>query len=517
MENNKIKLQYLIIGVALLAFMLTSIVSIWSGYKLNKENLGESAKVTNRVYAQKVAETANNYLAEQQKLLTVNAQYISTRMDDQKYLEQHADFIRSQTSAFNSIAIVNRDALVLATSPQSLDLVGVKLTAEATKKAIQEKRPMISQPYESVSGRLILFVTVPIFTKENEYLGLIGGTIYLKEKNVLYELLGVHPYDSQSTVYVVDQNGTVIYDERKKNIARDLPENPIIKQAIQEKRTGTIKGENTNNKMAFAGYAPIENADWMIIAQSPATVVEAPASNMLKKMLLVAFPFLLISLIIVIFLAYRIAKPLQKLAELTESSKSKYEENNFKSVQAWYYEVIQLKDALIQSFSYLHEQVSDLTGKSQKDGLTGLFNRRTLDDRLMEWTKEEKNYALIMFDVDHFKNVNDTYGHDVGDEVLRFIAAVMLQHTRPTDSCYRFGGEEFVILLPNTSRDEAYHIAERLRQHFESTNSPTSQPIYISAGISEYPSDGMVGNDMIKKADELLYEAKRNGRNQVRK
>lgn len=184
MKNNKIKLQYLIISVTLLSFILTSIVSIWSGYKLNKANLGESAMITNRVYAQKVAETANNYLAEQQKILKVNTKYIAERIDDQSHLEKHADFIRNQMSAFNSIAIVNNKAIVLATSPQSLDLVGVKLIAEATKKAIKEQKPMISQPYTSVSGRLIVFVTTPIFSEKNEYLGLIGGTIYLKEKNI---------------------------------------------------------------------------------------------------------------------------------------------------------------------------------------------------------------------------------------------------------------------------------------------------------------------------------------------
>lgn len=517
MKNNKIKLQYLIVGVTLLAFILTSIVSIWSGYKLNKANLGESAMITNRVYAQKVAETANNYLAEQQKILKVNTKYIAERIDDQSHLEKHADFIRNQTSAFNSIAIVNNKAVVLATSPQSLDLVGVKLTAEATKKAIKEQKPMISQPYTSVSGRLIVFVTTPIFSEKNEYLGLIGGTIYLKEKNILYKLLGAHPYDGQSTVYVVDRDGTIIYDERKKNIARDLPDNDIINMAIHKKTTGVVKGENTENQIAFAGYAHVKNADWMVIAQRPASAVEAPAKQLFKQMFLIALPFLAISLIIVIFLSYRIAKPLQRLAQLTESSKLNDEENNFRSVQAWYYEVIQLKEALIQSFSHLHEQVLELTGKSERDGLTGLYNRRTLDDRLMSWTKEQKSYAVIMFDVDHFKNVNDTYGHDVGDEVLRFIAAAMLQHVRTTDSCYRFGGEEFVILLPGASVDVAYERAEELRQYFEQTNSPTSLPIHISAGVAECPNDGVEGNGVLKKADQLLYEAKQNGRNQVRK
>lgn len=516
MKLNKVKLQYLIIGVALLAFILTSIVSIWSGYRSTKVNLAENALENNRVYAQKVASTANNYLEEQVKLLSANVDDIVTNIDNLEYLKYKSDLIRNQTSAFNSIAIVDAKSVVLATSPQSLDLIGVKLTSEAMAIANREKTVRISQPYESISGRLIIFISIPLFTHDNHYIGLIGGTIYLKEKNVLSELLGIHPYDDGSTVYVADEGGMIIYDEIEENIGTDASENPIVKQALKLKKTDVTEGLNNENEEAFAGFSYVEQADWAVIAQRPADVVDAPAANMVKKMLTIAIPLLLISLIIVIYAAYKIAKPLQRLAELTEKSKSNDEGKNLQTVPAWYYEAIQLKESLIISFGFLHNRVHDLTDQSQTDALTGLYNRRTINDVMHQWTTEQKNYSIILFDVDHFKSVNDTYGHDVGDEVLKFIALLMKQRVRQTDLCCRFGGEEFVILMPNTSVKFAYELAESLRLDFERTNSPTGKPINISAGVAEYPMDATDEVSMIKKVDTLLYEAKNSGRNNVK-
>ncbi|GEK32940.1 sensor domain-containing diguanylate cyclase [Kurthia sibirica] len=513
--KTKIKLQYLIIGVALLAFVLTSITSIWSGYKMNKTSLGDSAMETNRVYAQKLASTANGYLEETLKLLSANTLTISENIQDQNYLLKKADLIRNQTSAFNSVAIVDAQAIVLATSPQTLDLKGVKLTSAAMKQAIKKKTPLISEPYESISGRLIIFISVPIYSKNNDYLGLIGGTIYLKEDNVLSALLGTHPYEDGSTVYVVDHDGTVIYDVNSQRIGEDFSTIDVIQQGIKNDHTSIAKGENLSGQQAYIGFSHVKLANWTIFAQRPTNVAEAPAGDMVKKMIYVALPLLVFSLLVIILASYKIAKPLQRLAELTESSKSQNEAQNFKSVPAWYYEVIQLKESLILSFAYLHNQVHHLTDQSKTDPLTGLFNRRTLTEVMERWQIEDTTYSIILLDVDHFKKVNDTYGHDVGDNVLKYLAQTLKNCTRTTDFCCRYGGEEFIILLPNTTSDEAAVLAEKIRHTLEKTKSPSGEIITISAGVAEYPS--MTNNpiELLKKADDALYYAKKHGRNQI--
>ena len=122
---------------------------------------------------------------------------------------------------------------------------------------------------------------------------------------------------------------------------------------------------------------------------------------------------------------------------------------------------------------------------------------------------------LLIFDIDKFKRVNDTYGHAMGDEVLKYLAASMLEAARKDDVCCRFGGEEFVMLLPETDRHAAFQLAERLRKKLESTISPCGEVVTISIGIAMYPEDRAHPAELLELADQCLYEAKRTGRNRT--
>ena len=121
-----------------------------------------------------------------------------------------------------------------------------------------------------------------------------------------------------------------------------------------------------------------------------------------------------------------------------------------------------------------------------------------------------------MLDIDYFKNINDTYGHGAGDEVLRHIANLIRQNLRQVDMPGRFGGEEFAIILPHTDLNAAYVTAERLRQCIESTPAVYNSieiPFSVSIGIATYQDDIENEDEIYKLADDALYEAKRKGRN----
>jgi len=160
------------------------------------------------------------------------------------------------------------------------------------------------------------------------------------------------------------------------------------------------------------------------------------------------------------------------------------------------------------------------------DELTGLFNRRVFRDRLTEESERSKRYnrplSCIMFDVDHFKNVNDTHGHDVGDVVLRMIGNLLSEHSRTSDCVARYGGEEFVHILPETGADEAAGVAEKLRaliaeQTIETGNGPLQ--VTSSFGVASFSADDIRQtpdiDTIVKVADEALYKAKNGGRNRV--
>lgn len=163
-----------------------------------------------------------------------------------------------------------------------------------------------------------------------------------------------------------------------------------------------------------------------------------------------------------------------------------------------------------------------LREQSTHDALTGLYNRRYLEETLgRELISAERHghpVSVIMGDLDHFKAVNDRYGHLAGDEVLRVFGGLMKQHARGSDIYCRYGGEEFLLVLPQMAEDNAIERAEQLRSAMAAA--PVlygATPITVTAsfGVATFPRDGRIGDDLIAAADSALYAAKAAGRNRV--
>ena len=170
--------------------------------------------------------------------------------------------------------------------------------------------------------------------------------------------------------------------------------------------------------------------------------------------------------------------------------------------------------------SQLEKQNDILTYKANYDGLTKLFNRQKLNEELDKEILRENRYkhglSVLMFDIDDFKNINDTYGHDVGDVVLMDIAKILSSSIRITDLASRWGGEEFMILLPETKIEEAFEIAQTIVKNVEIyTHKPIEVPITISGGVTHFVVGECDKLSFLKKVDIALYKAKNNGKNQV--
>ncbi|ABW18732.1 diguanylate cyclase [Alkaliphilus oremlandii] len=155
---------------------------------------------------------------------------------------------------------------------------------------------------------------------------------------------------------------------------------------------------------------------------------------------------------------------------------------------------------------------------SNIDRMTGAYTRKYFEqifDEEIEQAKESNQpLSIIMLDIDHFKNVNDIYGHQKGDNILTEVGRIIKSNIRSTDHVGRYGGEEFVIILPNTSNMDAFHVAEKIRLKVQSTNLlGKAEVLTISCGISTFPIDSNKQLQIIEKADQALYHAKENGRN----
>jgi diguanylate cyclase (GGDEF)-like protein/PAS domain S-box-containing protein len=170
------------------------------------------------------------------------------------------------------------------------------------------------------------------------------------------------------------------------------------------------------------------------------------------------------------------------------------------------------QDALLKSEALLREQ-------SMRDHLTGLFNRRymeeTLERELLRASRNQLSVGIIMLDVDGFKNFNDTYGHAAGDAILRELGKLLLGHIRGEDVACRYGGDEFIIVLPGASREMARERAERLSEHARHFSiqfkGHTLGAIPLSFGVAVFPEDGSTSDAILSVADDALYRAKRDG------
>jgi diguanylate cyclase (GGDEF)-like protein len=164
-----------------------------------------------------------------------------------------------------------------------------------------------------------------------------------------------------------------------------------------------------------------------------------------------------------------------------------------------------------------------LRESSLKDGMTGLYNRRFLEEFIDKFMKQaqrnKESYSVLMLDVDFFKNVNDTYGHDAGDQVIVAIGKVLQESIRESDLAIRYGGEEFLVLLHNATQEGAFSVAQKIHHTFAEltfkvANNETMKKT-MSIGIARYPLDGDTIWKCIKYADTALYVAKTTGRNKI--
>lgn len=171
----------------------------------------------------------------------------------------------------------------------------------------------------------------------------------------------------------------------------------------------------------------------------------------------------------------------------------------------------------------LRQSVNNTMAMAVTDDLTGLYNRRYFDRHLSvmlgKAQSQGRDMALMILDIDHFKAVNDTYGHDAGDVVLREFSARLKRNIRGIDLACRFGGEEFVVLMPDTDMAQAELVAERVRQSvaersFE-VDATRRLSVTVSVGVSLYETEADTPESLIKRADVALYRAKREGRNRV--
>lgn len=507
-------LRRLILGLTLCSALLPFANTFYAGYTAQRQQLIQTTQESNAAYARKLARSTEDFLQLTLLQLAYTAQRIAPHMDDEQLLLDEATRLRLQTKSFNSIAIFNAQGTVVATSPETLKIKGLTLDSTPVQESLRTQAPVISQAFMSVVGNLIVSISQPIFSQQGEYLGAVSGSIYLKQESMLDRLLGEHFYADGSYIYVVDSSKRIIYHPNTERVGQVISGNPVIDQVVNG-QAGRTSINNSQGIHMQAGFAPVPTAGWGIITQRPTSTTLEPLNALMRNMLYKTLPLTVLLLLLIWWSARRITKPLRQLANGAQTMDRTDTAQTIQSVHSWYYEAHELKKAMLFGIGLLHKNIHKLNQDVHTDPLTGLSNRRHLNQTLDSLAASQTPFSVVVIDIDHFKRVNDSFGHDVGDAVLKQLAQHVRAVCRADDVPCRLGGEEFAILLPGANCHAAVQVAERLRLLVEGFVLPTVGQITISLGVSSWPEGSADIPTVFKQADTMLYTAKRNGRNQV--
>ncbi len=528
--SSRLNLRFLILSLAFLSTLVTLLNALNAVYLVQRQQLIDHALEDNRVYAAKLAAGTEHYFTATHNLLAYSANVLAQRveslglsglvpaapeespLDEALTAEVRRMFL--QGMRFNSVVIVDEQGQVLRAMPETLGLQGQVLKTAGPEEALREQRPLVSLPYISHAGNLVVMLSHPIRTSDGTYLGYIAGTLYLRERNILYNLLGEDFHEDSTYTYVVDRSRQLLFHPNGERVGQVVGENPVI-DAVLRGESGAQRVINSQGVDMLAGFAPLQSAGWGIVAQRTTEETLQPITDLMLSVLRYILPLGLVVLVLIWWSARLITRPLRRLAQAAQETEAPRILAQLQAVRAWYLEAAQLKRVMGAAVDLATQQIDTANLAAQTDPLTGLVNRRGLTTRLDAWKAQRTPFSVVALDIDHFKRVNDTFGHDVGDLVLKRLAQLMRDCAREGDILCRSGGEEFLVLLENTAPETAVQIADRLRQCVERTDIPPVGHITISLGVAHHPKHAADIDGALKAADEALYQAKEAGRNRV--
>ena len=515
--KKEIKLNVAISILVVIAVIIATVIELVSSTNALKTSLATNYLQSNYNYTNKLAEGVQYVTSDFQKTIITMAELSQSPHFDQNQL----DILKqSENGHFNSIFITDADGVIQLMSPKVIRFkeretpvtirAGRKINSDVVEKSLSTKKPFISEPYITSSGTLLILITAPIINESGLFEGVMVGTIYLEDENAIKTVLSSNKYSDGSYVYAVDQNNRIIYHPDEDKIYENVSQTPIVK-AVGRGKSGNDYVTDENGKEYFAGYSHIESLGWGVILLTPTSILHEPLNKLVFKIITQSTLILLIILVIAMFLVNRLTKPLTKLAEYSErliTTNKLNHPNDELIINSNIYEINQL-------YRRMRIQLLKLNQEIQLDGLTGIANRKAFDTIIHEWMEQKQQFSLVMLDIDDFKKINDTYGHLVGDDVIKFLASILISFSKEEDICFRYGGEEFGLLLKGKEEEEARGIAEQFRVKIASTQSPTGKTITVSLGMTSLQASDETPKAIIERADKALYQSKQSGKNQV--
>lgn len=451
------------------------------------------------------------------------------------YPEAKAYFLEFRDKTpFADLIFVNKDGFVQfdTVDPNYTEVLNIDVRDRDYFKAAKAgTQPYITDILTSkVTNQPIIAIASPILDENQQFNGVVFGTINLATiDDLLYESrVGV-----MGQAYMVDKHGTLLseftsHGQEQANpntISKNYTINNHILQSAKKQEMHIYK--DANGHFVLGEGRAINNGNWYILSEVRLLEAYTPFLKQFSILIICILIGLLVAIRLKIYIAHKFEKPVQQLLHGVQYLKQGNYEYHItdKSTNAHIKEFRELMSAFNDMSSTVKEHTHLLADLSITCQLTNLYNRRYLMEQgeqiFNECKKESAPCPCIILDIDFFKKVNDTFGHTVGDHVLKHVASVITDSVRETDIVTRYGGEEFIILCPNTTLETSIKIAQRVSEEIKSHPYKTKDfelTITVSVGVAEYNSidSEATFEGLINLADKALYEAKENGRNQIK-
>lgn len=508
-----IDLRALILFFVLLSVLATLCNSLIVAYRVQRDALIHLTLESNSAYAAKVASSIGAFVQSAQGRMKYSAGVLATHWDEPQVLRAEAHRLQQQDADLNAIAIIDANGTVLQTAPEALRVETSELHSTTMRQALTVHGPLVSSAYTSTTGHLVVFISQPILSASGQFLGVIGGSIYLMQQSVLHTMISRHFYHEGTYVFVTDGNRRLLYHPDQQRIGEILEPSTVVDAALRGEH-GSMEILDGKNEPLLAGYAQVPDVHWAVVALQPQERTLALLAPLMNHIIMGMIPAGIIGFGLILAGTALISRPLRQLSSAATQLTAPETETRLLHVQAWYRDASAIRRALLSGVRLMQQKLGHLSQEALSDALTGLANRRAMDNLLDMLTQTDQTYAVLSLDIDHFKRVNDTFGHDVGDIALKHVAQIIQSNSRTRDLACRAGGEEFVLIMPDTSIAIAKSIAERIRNNVEFNEVPEVGKLTISIGVT-CREEAASSDAVLKLADERLYVAKQSGRNRV--
>lgn len=526
-----------LVAFALLATLVPSGITLGISYATSRNALED--KITQDLLSQsaQTARAIGVWLKERLYDLRVfaSSQEVANNLaqstsggggETRKRLHDYLVSLHERFGDFDRLMVLDLDGRVLATSAASA--APVRLPRD-WQKTLRAQNQIVGDAYwDAKSHRGKLIVAVPVQGVTGRTIGAFAAELNLAP---LQGILREFARDTTRALHLVNVGGVLVASSRpilaqrtKAALAPDALERLTREEGVVRSYTGIEEGK------VVGALERVPQVDWAIVAELPADAAFEQVRRFRNYAMLVIVGLLLA----VTASAYRfglvLARPLERLIQGAREVAQGDLAVDLPEVgggevgaltRVFNHMVSRLregKSALDESNAALRTKNEELERLSTTDGLTGLANHRFLMQRIKEEgvrsNRNNREFAVLMADVDNFKEYNDTYGHPAGDEVLKKVAAIVRDSTRTMDCAARYGGEEFVVVMPETRVTGARQVADRIRARL-AAELFEGQRITLSIGIAEFPKDADVPQGVIAAADAALYKAKRGGRDRV--